>query len=165
MRIYEALFCVAFTSYKEVHWIAPIISSAPFGSGIYYVFTSVFTYLVTAYRPIAASAMASNSAMRSSFAAAFPLFAGPMYKRLGAPGAMALLAGLATLMIPLPYAPHFSPPFVMTKLRALGSCSPKLALDCELNLGLRQSDGLSHVGMMIVISRVLGAPLLHGCTS
>ncbi|KAF8342501.1 MFS general substrate transporter [Amanita rubescens] len=98
-----SLFCVAFTSYKQVHWIAPIISSAPFGSGIYYVFTSVFTYLVTAYRPIAASAMASNSAMRSSFAAAFPLFAGPMYNRLGAPGAMALLAGLSTLMTPLPF--------------------------------------------------------------
>ncbi|PPQ75012.1 hypothetical protein CVT24_010396 [Panaeolus cyanescens] len=55
--------------------------------------------------PIAASAMASNSAMRSSFAAAFPLFAAPMYHRLGTVGATALLAGLTTLMIPLPYAP------------------------------------------------------------
>ncbi|KAG2111482.1 major facilitator superfamily domain-containing protein [Suillus clintonianus] len=96
------LFCLAFTTYPQVHWIAPIIASVPFGSGIYFVFTSTFTYLVTAYRPIAASAMASNSALRSAFAAAFPLFAGAMYNRLGTVGATALLAGLATIMAPLP---------------------------------------------------------------
>ncbi|KAK2462441.1 hypothetical protein APHAL10511_005538 [Amanita phalloides] len=98
-----SLFCIAFTLYRHVHWIAPIISSIPFGAGIYLVFTSVFTYLVVAYRPIAASAMAANSALRSIFAASFPLFTRPMYVRLGAPGATALLAGLATLMVPLPF--------------------------------------------------------------
>lgn len=83
--------------------MVPIVSSLPFGSGTFFIFTSVFTYLVTAYRPIAASAMAANSALRSSFAAAFPLFAHPMYVVLGAPGATALLAGIMTLMVPLPY--------------------------------------------------------------
>ncbi|KAG1840646.1 major facilitator superfamily domain-containing protein [Suillus subluteus] len=97
------LFWLAFTTYPQVHWIAPIIASVPFGSGIYFVFTSTFTYLVTAYRPIAASAMASNSALRSAFAAAFPLFAGAMYNRLGTVGATALLAGLSTIMAPLPF--------------------------------------------------------------
>ncbi|OAX40792.1 MFS general substrate transporter [Rhizopogon vinicolor AM-OR11-026] len=97
------LFWLAFTTYPQVHWIAPVIASIPFGSGIYFVFTSTFTYLVTAYRPIAASAMASNSALRSAFAAAFPLFAGAMYDRLGTVGATALLAGLATIMAPLPF--------------------------------------------------------------
>lgn len=97
------LFWLAFTTYPQVHWIAPIIASVPFGSGIYFVFTSTFTYLVTAYRPIAASAMASNSALRSAFAAAFPLFAGAMYNKLGTVGATALLAGLATIMAPLPF--------------------------------------------------------------
>ncbi|KAG2032365.1 major facilitator superfamily domain-containing protein [Suillus americanus] len=97
------LFWLAFTTYPQVHWIAPIIASVPFGSGIYFVFTSTFTYLVTAYRPIAASAMASNSALRSAFAAAFPLFAGAMYDKLGTVGATALLAGLSTLMAPLPF--------------------------------------------------------------
>jgi len=97
------LFWLAFTTYSHVHWIVPIISSIPFGAGVYFAFTSVFTYLVTAYRPIAASAMASNSAMRSTFAAAFPLFAGTMYNRLGTVGATALLAGLTALMAPLPF--------------------------------------------------------------
>jgi hypothetical protein len=96
------LYGIAFTTYKNVHWIAPIIASVPFGTGIYFVFSSSFTYLVVAYRPVAASAMASNSAMRSSFAAAFPLFASQMYDALGTVGATALLAGLATAMAPLP---------------------------------------------------------------
>ncbi|KAF8060262.1 major facilitator superfamily domain-containing protein [Lyophyllum atratum] len=97
------LFWLAFTSFPRIHWIVPIIGSVPFGSGIYFVYMSTFTYLVTAYRPIAASAMASNSALRSSFAAAFPLFAGAMYAKLGTVGATALLAGLTTLMAPLPF--------------------------------------------------------------
>ncbi|EIW61904.1 MFS general substrate transporter [Trametes versicolor FP-101664 SS1] len=97
------LFILAFTTYKQVHWIGPIIGSVPFGAGVYFIFTGVFTYLVTAYRPIAASAMAANSALRSSFAAVFPLFAGAMYTRLGTVGATALLAGLLTLMAPLPF--------------------------------------------------------------
>jgi len=46
--------------------------------------------------------MAANSAMRSSFAAAFPLFAGAMYRRLGTVGATALLAGLMCVFAPLP---------------------------------------------------------------
>ncbi|KAG2110083.1 major facilitator superfamily domain-containing protein [Suillus cothurnatus] len=81
------LFWLAFTTYPQVHWIAPIIASVPFGSGIYFVFTSTFT----------------NSALRSAFAAVFPLFAGAMYDKLGTVGATALLAGLSTIMAPLPF--------------------------------------------------------------
>ncbi|TFK50659.1 MFS general substrate transporter [Heliocybe sulcata] len=98
-----SLIWMAFTTYSHVHWIAPIIASVPFGASIYYIFTSTFTYLVTAYRPIAASAMASNSFLRSAFAAVFPLFATPMYETLGTVGATALLAGLTALMAPLPF--------------------------------------------------------------
>ena len=96
------LFIIAFTTFPGVHWIAPIIGSIPFGTGMAFVYTAVFTYLVTAYRPIAASAMAANSALRTSFAAAFPLFAPAMYHHLGTVGATALLAGLCALMAPLP---------------------------------------------------------------
>ncbi|KAJ3561103.1 hypothetical protein NP233_g10402 [Leucocoprinus birnbaumii] len=98
-----SLFWLAFTTYPSVHWIVPIIASVPFGAGIYFVYTSTFTYLVTAYRPVAASAMAGNSAMRATFGAVFPLFAGAMYTRLGTVGATALLAGLMTLIAPLPF--------------------------------------------------------------
>ncbi|KAI0630260.1 MFS general substrate transporter [Trametes polyzona] len=100
------LFIMAFTTYKQAHWMGPIFGSGLFGAGMYYIYAGVFTYLVTAYRPIAASAMAANSALRSSFAAVFPLFAGAMYHRLGTVGATALLAGLTTLMAPLPFIFH-----------------------------------------------------------
>lgn len=97
------LFWLAFTTYSGVPWIVPIIASVPLGAGIFFSFMSTFMYLVTAYRPISASAMASNAALRCIFAAAFPLFAGPMYDRLGTVGATALLAGLMTIMAPLPF--------------------------------------------------------------
>lgn len=97
-----SLYWLAFTTYSGVHWVVPIIASVPFGAGIFFCFTSVFTYLVIAYRPIAASAMAANTFVRTSFAAAFPLFAGQMYDRLGTVGATALLAGLTTISAPLP---------------------------------------------------------------
>ncbi|KIJ49144.1 hypothetical protein M422DRAFT_28127 [Sphaerobolus stellatus SS14] len=98
-----SLFWLAFTTYRKVHWIVPIIASVPFGTGIIYAYTAIFTFLVTAYRPNAASALAGNSFVRSAFAASFPLFAGTMYHKLGSVGATALLAGLTVLMIPLPF--------------------------------------------------------------
>ena len=98
-----SLFWLAFTTYQSVPWIVPIIASVPFGTGILWCFTSTFAYLVVAYRPIAASAMAANTFLRTTFAAAFPLFAGQMYRRLGTVGATALLAGLTTLAAPLPW--------------------------------------------------------------
>jgi len=98
-----SLICVAFTSYSHVHWIAPIISSIPFGAGTIFAFTAVFTYLVVSYREFAASAMAGNSFLRSSFAAGFPLFAGPMFDRLTPAGALGLLSGLLFLILPLPF--------------------------------------------------------------
>ena len=96
------LYCIAFTTFSSVHWIAPIVSSIPFGVGICYVYTSVFTYLVTAYRPMAAAALTGNAVMRTTFAAAFPLFTVQMYHGMGTVGATAFLAGIMTVMAPLP---------------------------------------------------------------
>ena len=73
----------------------------------------------SAYRPVAASALASNSFLRSAFAAGFPLyvsyvvrlldtkadirFGRQMYERLGPVGGTCLLAGLLFLATPLPF--------------------------------------------------------------
>lgn len=97
-----ALFFLAFTTYTKVPWIVPILASVLFGSGIYFVMTATFTYFVTAYRPVAASAMAANSVTRLTSAAVLPLFAPAMYHKLGTVGATALLAALTTVMAPLP---------------------------------------------------------------
>ena len=98
-----ALFALAFSTYRSAPWIVPVLASVPFGTGTYFIFTSSFTYIVVAYRPLAASALAYNTTMRTAFAAAFPLFAGQMYRALGTVGATLLLAGLTTAMAPLPY--------------------------------------------------------------
>lgn len=98
-----SLYWLAFTSYPHVHWIVPILASTLFGVGTILCFSSTFTYLVSAYRPMAASAMAANTFARSMFAAAFPLFAGQMYAALGTDGATALLAGVMTVAAPLPF--------------------------------------------------------------
>lgn len=93
------LFIFAFTSYGNVHWIAPIIGSIPFGFGVQYVYTAVFSYTADNWRPVAASAMGANSVSRSAFAAAFPLFAEQMAYGLGTAGAGALLAGINVLIV------------------------------------------------------------------
>lgn len=69
-----SLFAFAWTSQPSVHWAAAVCSSLPFGIAFTLAFTASFTYKVDAYRPYAASAMGANSFLRSSFAAAFPLF-------------------------------------------------------------------------------------------
>jgi len=105
-----ALFWLAFSTYRSVHWIVPVLASIPFGTGTYFIFTSSFTYIVVAYRPFAAFALACNTTMRTSFAAAFPLFAGQMYHALGTVRATLLLAGLTTAMAPLPFVlEHMGP--------------------------------------------------------
>ncbi|KAF7798663.1 hypothetical protein EIP86_009887 [Pleurotus ostreatoroseus] len=98
-----SLFWLALTTFKHVHWIAPIIASAFYGVGFYLCFASTFTYLVAAFRPIAASAMAGNAFVRACFAGAFPLFASQMYEGMGTIGATCLLAGVMTVAAPLPF--------------------------------------------------------------
>jgi hypothetical protein len=97
------LFWFAWTIYRSVHWIVPIIGSGLFGAGTVLVFSGVFTFLVEAFPLYAASSLAANSFSRSSFAAAFPLFGVQLYKALGFQWASSLLAFLTLAMAPFPY--------------------------------------------------------------
>jgi hypothetical protein len=64
----QGLFSFAWTaSPKSIHWIAPIICSAPFGCGMVLVFLSCFNYLIDSYLLYAASVLAANSVLRSLF--------------------------------------------------------------------------------------------------
>ncbi|GAA5967258.1 hypothetical protein JCM8115_005444 [Rhodotorula mucilaginosa] len=98
-----SLFWFAFTTYTSIHWIVPLLATVPFGVGMLWSFQAVFLYLVDAFRPVAASAMAANSAMRSSFAAAFPLFTVQMFHALGTQYALMLTAFLTLAMVPFPF--------------------------------------------------------------
>jgi MFS family permease len=101
--VVAGLFIFAWTTYPNVHWIAPIIGSALFGAGTILVYSGIFTFLVDAYPLYAASALAANSFARSMFGGIFPLFGIQMYERLGYQWATTLLAFLTVLMLPFPY--------------------------------------------------------------
>lgn len=87
----------------HVHWIMPIIGSAWFSIGAFLLFQAVLNYLPDAYPEYAASVLAGNDLMRSSFGAGFPLFASAMYNNLGVGWASSLLAFLSICFIPIPF--------------------------------------------------------------
>ncbi|KAL4877097.1 efflux pump antibiotic resistance protein [Aspergillus karnatakaensis] len=101
--ITTGLFWFGWSCYSDVHWIMPVIGSTFFGIGVFSAFQSILTFLVDAYPLYAASALAANAFLRSSFAAAFPLFGVQMYETLGYHWATSLVAFLTVVMLPFPY--------------------------------------------------------------
>ncbi|KAH6889396.1 major facilitator superfamily domain-containing protein [Thelonectria olida] len=97
------LFWFAWTTQSSIHWLVPISGSSLFGCGVILVFNGVFTFLVEAYTPYAASALAANSFARAFIAAAFPLLQIPMYDRLGYHWATSVLAFLTLMLTPFPW--------------------------------------------------------------
>ena len=97
------LFIFAWTNYPSIHWIVCIIFTAPFGFGMVLVFLSIMNYLIDAYTIYAASVLAANSVLRSTFGAAFPLFTTYMYNNLGIHWASSIPAFLALACVPFPF--------------------------------------------------------------
>ncbi|KAL4796705.1 bicyclomycin resistance protein [Aspergillus venezuelensis] len=99
------IFWFAWTAFTpSIHWVAPIAAGVPIGFGILCIFFPCFIYLVDAYLPLAASAVAANIILRSSVAAGFPLFSKQMFANLGVQWAGTLLGCLALIMVPIPFA-------------------------------------------------------------
>ncbi|CAG8232326.1 unnamed protein product [Penicillium salamii] len=97
------IFWFAWTNSPSVHWVVPIVAGVPFGYGCIMVFLPCFNYLVDSYTIFAASLLAANSALRSVFGAAFPLFTGVMYENLGIHWAASVPAFMALACVPIPY--------------------------------------------------------------
>ena len=97
------LMIFSWTLYSNIHWFGSLVGGAIFGMGVFYSFTSIFSYLIDAYRLYAASAMAANSLMRSYMAGIFPLFTRYMFLRLGVNWAGFLITMLCVCMIPIPF--------------------------------------------------------------
>ncbi|XP_014555505.1 hypothetical protein COCVIDRAFT_38703 [Bipolaris victoriae FI3] len=97
------LFWFAWTGFTNaIHWMAPTAAGVFIGFGVLCIFLPCFNYLVDAFLPLAASAVAANIMLRSAVAAGFPLFSTQMFGNLGIQWAGMLLACLATIMIPIP---------------------------------------------------------------
>ncbi|KAJ5797757.1 uncharacterized protein N7503_007053 [Penicillium pulvis] len=99
-----SLFWFGWTgNFASVHWIVPIIGSMFFALGGCLIFNSIFCYLAHAYPRYAASVLAGNDFMRSSFGAGFPLFASAMFHNLGVGWACTLLGCLTIVFMPFPF--------------------------------------------------------------
>ncbi|KAF5672304.1 putative mfs-multidrug-resistance transporter [Fusarium heterosporum] len=97
------LFWFAWTTFPSVHWIVPIIGTILFAWGLVLVFMALLNYLIDSYVVFAASVMAANSALRSLFGAAFPLFTRHMYEGIGVQWASSIPAFLALACVPFPF--------------------------------------------------------------
>ncbi|KAE8448794.1 hypothetical protein EG329_008796 [Mollisiaceae sp. DMI_Dod_QoI] len=98
-----SLFWFAWTSYATIHWIVPILASALWGWSFYTLILMTYTYTEDSYKTFSASALAGIGLIRNTAGAGFPLFGTQMYHQLGNQGATSLLAGLAVLMVPIPF--------------------------------------------------------------
>ncbi|KAI1111051.1 MFS general substrate transporter [Nemania sp. NC0429] len=98
------LFIYGWTAEKKIHWIVPIIGTAIGGVGNILVFFSIQTYLVDAFTVYAASALASNTIIRSIFGAVLPLAGLSLYDKLGYGWGNSLLAFIAILFLPVSFA-------------------------------------------------------------
>ena len=96
------LFIFAWTSHPNTHWIGMEIGSVLVGMGLYMVFVQAINYIIDVYLPVANSAVASNTFVRSLFGAGFPLFGPTMFHRLGVDWATTTLAFIGIAMIPIP---------------------------------------------------------------
>ncbi|KAL9125298.1 MAG: hypothetical protein Q9217_005480 [Psora testacea] len=97
------LFIFGWTSPKTIHWIAPCFGAVMMGFGFFTIFQSAQNYLVDTFERYAASAIAANTFLRSTFAASFPLFVSPMYHKLGIPWASSVFGFFAVALIPIPF--------------------------------------------------------------
>ncbi|KAI1491324.1 bicyclomycin resistance protein [Biscogniauxia mediterranea] len=95
------LFIYGWTAEYRVHWIAPIIGTAVVGAGNLVIFMAIQTYLVDAYTVYAASALATNTIVRSIAGAVLPLAGLKMYARLGLGWGNSLLGFIAVALVPV----------------------------------------------------------------
>lgn len=97
------IFLFGWTSYHYIHWVVPCLGILMIGAGFITIFQGCLNYLVDSYPTYAASAIAANTFLRSTFAAVFPLFARQLFVNLGVHWGSTLIGFIALGMIPIPY--------------------------------------------------------------
>ncbi|KAF8587557.1 MFS general substrate transporter [Ramaria rubella] len=84
------------TSWPQVHWIAPVIGICLIYTGMFGVYLACFNYITDSYTVYASSALSAQSCIRLTIGATFSLLAEPMYSHLGIHLAGTVLAAFAT---------------------------------------------------------------------
>ncbi|KAF8574436.1 MFS general substrate transporter [Ramaria rubella] len=98
-----SLFWYGWSASRRDAWIVPEIATGIFGFGMFITFQSIQVYLMEAFIPYSASALAAATLMRAITGAVFPLFGQQLFVRLGYGKGGTLLAVLALPAIPLPW--------------------------------------------------------------
>ncbi|KAF2489181.1 MFS transporter [Lophium mytilinum] len=96
------MFWFAWTSNPSISWVPSVFATAFIGMGCLVTFWQGMSYIIDCYGFYSNSAIAINTVLRSIAGAGFPLFATPMYHKLGVDWAMSLLAFLCVAFIPVP---------------------------------------------------------------
>ncbi|WWC73319.1 uncharacterized protein I206_107286 [Kwoniella pini CBS 10737] len=86
-----------------VHWAVPAVCLVGCYTGIFMMYTGVFTYLADAYEIYSSSAQASQSFIRNLFSGLFPLFSKQMYQGMGYQYASTLVAVIALILAAAPF--------------------------------------------------------------
>lgn len=97
------LFMFGWTSFSDVHWIAPAIAIAIATMGIFSIYLAVFNYLADTYHRYASSALAAQSCCRNIMGGVLPLVTKQMYTGLGYGPASSLLGGVGVLLTFVPW--------------------------------------------------------------
>jgi len=97
------LWWFGWTADVQVHWASSVVAAGFIGAGFNVIFQQCINFLIDTYRLYAASAISANTLLRSFMAAGLPLFARPMFKKLGVGPAMSIVAVVATLALPIPF--------------------------------------------------------------
>lgn len=87
---------------NRLHWVVPLAGSLLVGAGTITCFQAILVYLVDAFIPYSASAVACAVLVRSVLAATLPLIAGSLYRDLGFGWGSTLLAFIGLAGVPVP---------------------------------------------------------------
>ncbi|KZV82563.1 MFS general substrate transporter [Exidia glandulosa HHB12029] len=97
-----AMFLYGWSAEKGAAWIAPELGTFVFGAGIFMSFQSIQLYIMEAFIPYSASAIAAVTLLRSIAGTVFPLFGQQMFQRLGYGVSGSIIAACAVPAIPFP---------------------------------------------------------------
>ncbi|CAD6583670.1 MAG: hypothetical protein TREMPRED_003613 [Tremellales sp. Tagirdzhanova-0007] len=96
------LLIFSWTAHAETHWIGPQIGQVLIGLGLMLAFNSIQNFIVDAFFPYSAAAVAGATALRSVLACILPEFSTDLFANLGWGWGGTLLALVALLAVPAP---------------------------------------------------------------
>ncbi|KAK4047042.1 hypothetical protein OIO90_006325 [Microbotryomycetes sp. JL221] len=93
----------AWTAEAQTHWIVPLIGSYILAFGLMLAFNSIQNFIVDAFVPFSAAAMAAATFMRSLVGCVLPIFSDSLFINLGYGVGGTILACISLPAIPAPF--------------------------------------------------------------